>query len=141
MAGKKTTNGAASGEENLSPAEMEYLTAYFKLCTNASKPQPVDVAALGAMFELKDKKTVMQRFNRICDKFGWFKAQPAEGPSTPSGGGASAKKKAPAGGRKKNNPAAPATPAKYEGGDDAEAEGAEDPSPSKKRKITGDDEA
>ncbi|KAK8037177.1 hypothetical protein PG991_001491 [Apiospora marii] len=147
MAPKKNTSGASSGEEApMTPAEMQYMIAYFQLCTPSSKPQVTDVAALGAAFDLKDKKTVMQRFNRLCDKFGLFKAQPAaanaEGPSTPAGGGAAApKKKATGGGRKKKN-VATVTPAKNDDeDDDAEAEGADEPTPSKKRKIAGDDEA
>ncbi|KAK8134540.1 hypothetical protein PG984_006552 [Apiospora sp. TS-2023a] len=136
MPAKKTTNGAASVEENsISSSEMEYLTAYLKCITPAQKPQlsAAGVQALCDQFDLKDKKTVMQRFNRISDKYGWYKAEPAagaEGPSTPGGGGGVAKKKTGGRGRKKQT-VATAMPANVEDGDDAEAE----PSPAKKRKI------
>ncbi|KAK8078024.1 hypothetical protein PG996_004194 [Apiospora saccharicola] len=135
MPAKKTTNGAASVEENsISSSEMEYVTTFLKCMTPAQKPQlsAAGVQALCDQFDLKDKKTVMQRFNRICDKYGWFKAEPAageEGPSTPGGGGGAPKKKA--GGGRKRKTGATSMPANVEDGDDAEAE----PSPARKRKI------
>ncbi|KAK8086426.1 hypothetical protein PG994_001400 [Apiospora phragmitis] len=156
MAPKKnnaTGNGAAAAAtagdnaNAMSPAEMEFLVAYFKHCSAASKPDPVDWQALGALFDLKDKKNVMQRFNRLCAKFGFFKAEPAadaDSSSTPGGAPAGPTKKKNTGGRrkKKNAVTAPApvtTSAKYDDddGDDAdgEVEAPDGPSPLKKRKV------
>ncbi|KAK8062343.1 hypothetical protein PG997_014440 [Apiospora hydei] len=47
----------------------------------ASKPEPTDLQVLGALFDLKDKKNVNQRFNRLSAKMGWFKTAD-DGPST-----------------------------------------------------------
>ncbi|KAK8863036.1 hypothetical protein PGQ11_009271 [Apiospora arundinis] len=86
MAPKKSNgNGttAASGDE-ITAADMEFMTAYFKLCTPASKPEPVNFDELGAMFKINGKKNLMQRFNRIAAKKGWFQAEgPAVDTATP----------------------------------------------------------
>ncbi|KAK8074199.1 hypothetical protein PG994_005098 [Apiospora phragmitis] len=75
---------------------------------------PAEMKPWVPLFELKGKKNVMQRFNRLCTKLGFFKAEPAagaDGPSTPGGAPAAPTKKKNTGGRrkKKNAVTAPAT--------------------------------
>ncbi|KAK6825805.1 hypothetical protein PG987_013299 [Apiospora arundinis] len=140
MAPKKSNgNGitAAPGDE-ITTADMEFMTAYFKLCTPASKPEPVNFDELGAMFKINGKKNLMQRFNRIAAKKGWFQA---EDPVVDSA--APAKKK---GGRPKKNDATTAGTASKasKGSDDAanedDTEMPDGPSPAKKRKLEDEDE-
>ncbi|KAK7980014.1 hypothetical protein PG989_012471 [Apiospora arundinis] len=128
MAPKKSNgNGttAASGDE-ITAADMEFMTAYFKLCTPASKPEPVNFDELGTMFKINGKKNLMQRFNRIAAKKGWFQAEerwPAQ----------------------KNATATASTASKTSKGSDGMAdeddtEMHDGPSPAKKRKHDDEDE-
>ncbi|KAK6844504.1 hypothetical protein PG995_014614 [Apiospora arundinis] len=133
MAPKKSNgNGttAASGDE-ITAADMEFMTAYFKLCTPASKPEPVNFDELGTMFKINGKKNLMQRFNRIAAKKGWFQAEgPAVDPAAPP---------------KKNATATASTASKTSKGSDGMAdeddtEMHDGPSPAKKRKHDDEDE-
>ncbi|KAK8129691.1 hypothetical protein PG999_002071 [Apiospora kogelbergensis] len=136
MTPKKTNSSgtaATAGDTDamISVTEFEYLKAYFTLCTAASKPEPINIEALGAQFGLKDRKNVMQRFNRLADKFGWFKAEM----SGADGSAPTASKKA-SGRKKKAAPAATtASFANEDGGFDDSVGG---PSPAKKRKVDED---
>ena len=137
MTPKKTnSNGtaAATGDTDamISVTEFEYLKAYFKLCTAASKPEPINIEELGSQFGLKDRKNVMQRFNRLADKFGWFKAEM----SGADGSTSTASKKA-SGRKKKAAPAA--TTASYANEEDGFDDGIAGPSPAKKRKVDEDE--
>ncbi|KAK8039598.1 hypothetical protein PG993_008009 [Apiospora rasikravindrae] len=124
MAPKKT-NGSGSGNATTS---------------GNAEPPPSPPPRRSAKFGLNQKKTVMQRFNRICAKLNWFNAEIPAGtvdPATPA-------KKKPGRPKKKNGVAAAAAVPSMntnEDGDDAdaeaeaEAEGSDDPSPAKKRKV------
>ncbi|KAK8025047.1 hypothetical protein PG990_002870 [Apiospora arundinis] len=124
MAPKKSNgNGttAASGDE-ITAADMEFMTAYFKLCNPASKPEPVNFDELGTMFKINGKKNLMQRFNRIAAKKGWLQA---EGPANATATASTASKTS-----KGSDGVA----------DEDDTEVRDGPSPTKKRKHDDEDE-
>ncbi|KAI0835455.1 hypothetical protein F5Y06DRAFT_276310 [Hypoxylon sp. FL0890] len=82
----KKNNNSASGEDAtviLTAADVKLIDAVLKSCLPSSKPVPTDWEAIAKQTNLKDGKSVRERFRQVCKKHKWFEAT-VDDPNSPS---------------------------------------------------------